>query len=353
MKRPAKHAPTLSLPRLRGRAGWGSRREFIVALGGAISPAILSPLAVHAQQRERLRRVSVLMGQSESNPKSPQRVTTFRDALRKLGWSEGHNVAIDFHWGAGDPVRISGLAKELMGAAPDIIVAETTPVTAALRQQTSTTPIVFLQVANPIGSGFVASLPRPGGNITGFTNFEPSIGGKWLELLKEIAPHVVRAAAIFNPQTHSGQYWKSIEIAAPTHRVEFVQSPVQGVDEIERAVKAFAAEADGGLLIMPDSFTGAHRERIVALSAQYRLPSVYAFRVFPRSGGLISYGIDPIDGYRQAAAYVDRILKGEKPADLPVQAPTKFELVINLKTAKALGLTVPPSLLARADEVIE
>ena len=325
------------------------RREFLGALGGAAA----WPLAARAQQPGPMRRIGVLLGQSEDNPELPQRVAAFRDSLRKLGWSEGRNVVIDFRFGAGDPVRMRGLAKELIGAAPDIVVAETTPAATALRQESDSTPMVFLQVANPVGSGFVASLPRPGGNLTGFTNFEPSMGGKWLELIKEIAPRIVRAAAIFNPQTHSGQYWRSIETAAPTYGVAFSKSPVQAAGEIGPAVKAFAGEPYGGLLIMPDSFTGAHRELIVALAAQYRLPTIYAFRVFPRSGGLISYGIDPIDGFRQAASYVDRILKGEKPADLPVQAPTKFELVINLKTAKALSLEVPPMLLARADEVIE
>jgi putative ABC transport system substrate-binding protein len=326
------------------------RREFITLLGGA---AAAWPLAASAQQLERMRRIGVLMGTAENDPEAPQRVAAFRDALAKLGWSEGRNVAIDFRWAAGDPVRMRALAKELIGATPDIVVAESTPATAALRQESSTTPIVFFAVANPVGSGFVASLPRPGRNITGFTNFEPAMGGKWLELLKEIAPRVLRVAAIFNPRTHSGQYWQSMESAAPTFAVELAKSPVHEAGEIERAVKALADQPYGSLIVMPDAFTLAHRDLIVALSARHRLPSIYPFRVFPRTGGLISYGNDLVEGYRNAASYVDRILKGEKPADLPVQAPTKYELVINLKTAKALGLDVPPTLLARADEVIE
>jgi putative ABC transport system substrate-binding protein len=260
---------------------------------------------------------------------------------------------VDFRWAGGDPDRMRDLAKELVGAMPEILVAESTPATAALRRQTTTIPIVFFAVANPVGSRFVASLARPGGNITGFTNFEPSMGGKWLELLKEIAPHVVRTRAIFNPQTHSGQYWPSIETAVPRYGVEFAKSPVDGADEIERAIKALADEVNGGLIVMPDAFTLAHRGLIVALSAQHRLPSIYAFRVFAESGGLISYGNNLVEGYRNAAAYVDRILRGERPAELPVQAPTRYELVINTKTAKALGLEVSPTLLARADEVIE
>jgi putative tryptophan/tyrosine transport system substrate-binding protein len=325
------------------------RREFITLLGGAAA----WPMGVRAQQPARMRRIGVLMGTSENDPESPQRIAAFREALGKGGWSEGGNVAIDFRWGAGDPVRMRGLAKELIGATPDIVVAESTPATAALRDETSTIPIVFFAVANPVGSGFVASLSRPGGNITGFTNFEPTMGGKWLGLLKEIAPRIVRAAAIFNPQTHSGQYWRSIETAAPTYGIEFAKSPVHGASEIERAIKALANEPNGSLIVMPDSFTLAHRELIVALSAQYRLPSIYPFRVFPRTGGLISYGNDLVEGYRNAASYVDRILKGENSGDLPIQAPTKFELVINLKTARALDLVVPLTLQASADEVID
>jgi putative ABC transport system substrate-binding protein len=245
------------------------------------------------------------------------------------------------------------LAKELNGLAPDIVVSESTPATAALRQEIPNVPIVFSQVANPVGAGFAASFARPGGNITGFTNFEPSMGGKWLELLKELAPHVARTTAIFNPKTHSGQYWQSIEAAVPSLAVTFTRSPVGDATEIERAVEAFARDPNGGLLVMPDAFTLTHRELIVALAERRRLPSIYAFRVFPASGGLLSYGVDQVEIYRRKAAYVDRILRGANPGELPIEGPTKFELVINLKTAKALGLDVPWILQQRADEVIE
>ncbi len=293
------------------------RRDFITLLGGAAT----WPLAARAQQPDRVRRIGALIGAAENDPEAPRRVGEFRQALAKLGWSEGRNVVIDFRWGAGDPNRMRAQAKELIGLTPDVIVAESTPAAMALRQETAAVPIVFVQVANPIGSGLVASLARPGANLTGFTNFEPTIGGKWLELLKEIAPGVTRAVAIFNPETHSGQYWQSLEAAAPS--------------------------------AMPDSFTLTHRELIVTLTARHRLPAIYPFRVFTESGGLLSYGVDQVEFYRRAASYVDRILKGEKPADLPVQAPTKFELIVNLKTAKALGLDVPWILEQRADEVIE
>jgi putative ABC transport system substrate-binding protein len=260
---------------------------------------------------------------------------------------------IDFRWGAGDPSLMRVHAKELIGATPDVVVAESTPAAAALRQETSAVPIVFLQVGNPVGSGFVASLAHPGGNLTGFTNFEPTMGGKWLELLKEIAPPVTRAIAVFNPDTHSGQYWRTMEAAAPSLAVEFKRTPVRDVTGIESAVADLAREPNGGVVVMPDAFTLTHLQLIVALTARHRLPSIYPFRVFTVNGGLLSYGIDHVDVYRRAASYVDRILRGEKPANLPVQAPTKFELIVNLKTAKALGLDVPWFLQQRADEVIE
>jgi putative ABC transport system substrate-binding protein len=268
-------------------------------------------------------------------------------------WSEGRNVVIDFRFGTGDLNRFRAQAKELTGLTPDVIVAESTPAAVALHQETAAVPIVFLQVANPIGSGLVASLARPGANLTGFTNFEPTMGGKWLELLKEIAPGVTRAVAIFNPETHSGQYWQSMEAAAPSLAVQFNRAPARQAAGIESAVAGLAREPNGGVVVMPDAFTLAHRELIVALTDRHRLPTIYPFRAFVDTGGLLSYGIDQVDIYRQAASYVDRILKGEKPAELPVQAPTKFELIVNLKTAKALGLDVPWILQQRADEVIE
>ena len=326
------------------------RREFIALLGGA---AASWPLAAQAQQPGPMRRISVLSGLVESDPETPLRVVAFRQALGKLGWSEGRDLVIDFRWGAGDPSLLRVYAKELIGATPDVVVAESTPAAAALRQETSAVSIVFLQVGNPIGSGFVASLAHPGGNLTGFTNFEPTMGGKWLELLKEIAPPVTRAIAIFNPDTHSGQYWQTMEAAAPSLTMEFKRAPVRDVTGIESAVGDLAREPNGGVVVMPDAFTLTHLELIIALTARHRLPSIYPFRVFTVNGGLLSYGIDHVDVYRRVASYVDRILKGEKPADLPVQAPTKYELVVNLKTAKALGLDVPSSLLPRADEVIE
>jgi putative ABC transport system substrate-binding protein len=326
------------------------RREFITLLGGA---AAAWPLAARAQQAGKVYRVGMLTGQPESDPENASRLETFRQALGKFGWSEGRNLLIEIRWGGGDPERMRALADELSGLAPDIVVAESTPATTALRQAMPHVPIVFSQVANPIGAGFVANLARPGGNITGFTNFEPSMGGKWIELLKEVAPRVAHVSAVFNPKTHSGQYWQSIEAAAPSIVAAFTRAPVREPAEIERAIETLAREPNGGLLVMPDSFTLTNRELIVTLAKRHRLPSIYPFRVFPASGGLVSYGIDQVEIFRRVAAYIDRIFRGATPGELPVQAPTKFELVINLKTAKALGLDVPPTLLARADEVIE
>jgi putative tryptophan/tyrosine transport system substrate-binding protein len=325
------------------------RRTFITLLGGAAA----WPLAAHAQQSDRVYRAGMLTGQPEADPENASQLAAFRQALGKFGWSEGRNLLIDIRWGAGDPDRMRVLAKELNGLAPDIVVSESTPATAALRQEIPNVPIVFSQVANPVGAGFAASFARPGGNITGFTNFEPSMGGKWLELLKELAPHVARTTAIFNPKTHSGQYWQSIEAAASSLAVEFNRAPARDVAGIENAVAGLARGHNGGVLVMPDTFTLAHREFIVTLAARHRLPAIYAFAVFTKTGGLLSYGIDQVEIYRRAASYVDRILKGDKPAELPVQAPTKFELIVNLKTAKALGLEVPWFLQQRADEVIE
>src|SRR5262245_45279342 len=302
------------------------RREFVMLLGGGAAAGW--PLAARAQ---RVRRIGMLLGFAESDPESTSRLSAFRHGLDQLGWKEGQNAQIEYRWGAGDPTRMRAHAKELIGTSPDVLVAESTPATAALQVETQTTPIVFLQAGNPVGSGFVTSFARPGGNLTGFTNYAPTMGGKWLELLKEVVPRLVRTAALFNPKTHTGQYWDVIEAAAQSVNVQFSKAAVADAAEIERAVKAMAGEPSGGLLVMPDSFTLSHHA----------------------SGGLMSYGMDMIAVYRDAAAYVDRILRGEKPGDLPVQAPTRFELVINLKTAKALGLEIPPMLLTRADEVIE
>ena len=326
------------------------RREFITFIGGA---AAAWPVAARGQQGERVRRIGMLLGFAESDPESPSRLSAFRHGLDRLGWKEGQNARIEYRWGAGDPTRMRAHAKELIGTSPEVLVAESTPATAALQVETQTTPIVFLQAGNPVGSGFVTSFARPGGNLTGFTNYVPSMGSKWMELLKEIAPGLARAAALFNPKTHTGQYWGVLEAAAQSLNVKFTKAAVEDAAEIRQAIENLAGEPSGGLLVMPDSFTLSHRGTIVALTARYHVPAIYAFKVFPVSGGLISYGMSLVAVYRDAASYVDRILRGEKPGDLPVQAPTKFELVINLKTAKALGLTVPLIMQMTADEVIE
>jgi putative tryptophan/tyrosine transport system substrate-binding protein len=325
------------------------RREFIRVLGGAAA----WPLAARAQQGERMRRIGVLMGQGKDDPGNTARIAGFEQTLGKFGWRHGQNVFAEYRWGAGNIDQMQSYARELIDLRPDVVVAESTPAASALRRESQTVPIIFMQVGNPVGSGFVASLAHPEGNMTGFTNFEPTMGSKWLELLKEVAPHLASVAAIFNPETHSGQFWQSMESAAPSLAIKFTRAPAHDAAEIERAIAAIATESDGGLIVMPDSFTLTHRELIVARAAQHRLPSVYAFRVFAASGGLLSYGVDQIDIYRRAASYVDRVLRGTNASTLPVEAPTKFELVINLKTARALGLVVPEKLLAVADEVIE
>jgi putative ABC transport system substrate-binding protein len=280
-------------------------------------------------------------------------LVAFRQTLNQLGWKEGISVRIDTRWGGGDPDRIRAYAKELIDTAPDIAVADSTPAALALQRESRTTPIIFIQAGNPVGSGLVANLARPGGNLTGFTNYVPSMGGKWLELLKEVAPRLARVAALFNPKTHTGQYWNVLEIATQSLGVTFGKAAVEDDSGIARAVEAMTGEPAGGLIVMPDSFTMSHRETIVALAALHRVPTVYPFRVFATQGGLMSYGMNRVAVYRDAASYVDRVLRGEKPGDLPVQAPTTFELVVNLKTAKSLGLDVPWFLQQRADEVIE
>jgi putative ABC transport system substrate-binding protein len=330
-----------------------NRREFITILGGA---ATAWPLAVRAQQPERMRRIGVLMGFPESDSKAQTSYAAFRDGLQKLGWTEGRNTRIDARWAApGDTQSMQRFAKELVALQLDIILSNTTPTTTALLQETRTIPIVFVIVGDPIGSGFVASFPRPGGNVTGFNVSEPTQSGKWVELLKDVAPHVVRVAMLFNPASATyADYWlKPFKAAAAAFAVDAIAAPVRDGSELDSVISAQAREPNSGLIAMPDSFTDAHRIEITSLAARYRLPTVYPYRFFAEVGGLLSYGVDQIDNWRRAAGYVDRILKGEKPADLPVQAPVKFELVINLKAAKALGLDVPPTLLARADEVIE
>ena len=325
------------------------RRDFI----SFVSSAVAWPLAARAQQPERMRRIGVLMALKEDDPQGQADVVAFQQALLELGWIDGRNIGLDYRWATGDPDRVRADATDLVQSAPDAIVVNSTPAARAFQQATRAMPIVFVAIADPVRTGIVLSLAHPGGNITGFTNFEASMGGKWLELLKEIAPRTTRVALIFNPDTHSGQFFQSLEAEGPSLGIETVQTPVHNEAEIERAVASFNEEANVGLVSMPDIFTTAHRDLIISLATKYRLPAVSAFRLFAAGGLLMSYGIDALDLFRRAASYVDRILKGAKPADLPVQQPTKFELVINLKTAKAFGLTVPPALHAQADEVIE
>jgi putative tryptophan/tyrosine transport system substrate-binding protein len=328
------------------------RRDFITLLGGA---AAGWPLAARAQQGERMRRIGVLWGTLESDPDALDRVTAFAQGLAEAGWTVGRNVRIDHRWGGGDLDRFRRYAAELVALSPDVIVATAGSIVGMLQQASRTVPIVFVTTVDPVGGGLVASLARPGGNATGFTSYEFSMSGKWLELLKEIAPGVTRVAVIRDPSVPAGSGgFAAIQTVAPSLRMELTPVGVRDADEIDRAITAFARSSNGGLIVVgPTSSVAAHRALIITLAARYRLPAVYANRPWSTAGGLISYGPDPFDQYRRAAGYVDRILKGEKPADLPVQAPTKYQLVINLKTATALGLTVPPTLLARADEVIE
>ncbi len=329
------------------------RREVITLLGTA---AASWPFAARGQQPDRVQRIGVLMGYAESDSQAQANIAAFRDGLEKLGWTEGRNTRIDTRWATpADAESMQRFAKELVALQPDLILSHITPTTVALLQQTRTIPIIFALVVDPVGSGFVASFPRPGGNVTGFVTMEPTMAGKWLELLKEIAPRVTRAAILFNPATapYADYYLNPFKAAAASFTVEAVAAPVRDRSELESVFAAQAREPNGGLIVMPDSFTDAHRVEITSLAARYRLPAVYAFRLFAKLGGLLSYGNDLTDNYRRAATYADRILKGAKPSELPVQAPVKFELVINLKTAKALGLDVPLHLQQRADEVIE
>jgi putative tryptophan/tyrosine transport system substrate-binding protein len=328
------------------------RRDFI-ALAGAAAAAW--PVAARAQQGGRMRRIGVLMALAPSDPEAQQRVNAFEAGLRDLGWVEGRNLRIDYRWAPGDPSALRAQAAELIGSTPDLILAHSTPVVAALRQDGLAVPILFVQVTDPVGSGFVPNFTRPGGHLTGFTSFEFSIGSKWLEALKHVAPAVTRVALLFNPDVapFAPKFWQPVKDASPAFDVMPMQIPVRDVAQIDGAIAKFAADGNGGLMVLPDVDTIYHRDRIIALAARHRLPAVYPFRMFAASGGLMSYGSDVADIYRRAAGYVDRIFKGAVVGDLPVQAPDKFELVINLKTANALGLTVPPLLLARADEVIE
>jgi putative ABC transport system substrate-binding protein len=328
------------------------RREFITLVGGA---AAAWPLAVHAQQGDRVRRIGMLMGFAESDSQAQAYVAAFREGLQKLGWADGRNIRIDTRWVALDAEATQRFAKELVALQPDLILSHNTPTTAALLQQTRTIPIIFANVADPVGSGFVASFPRPGGNVTGFNVSEPTLAGKLLELLKEIAPRIARVAMLFNPATATyAEYWLNpFKAAAASFAVEAITASVRDMSELESVVAAQAREPNTGLVVMPDGFLIAQRAEVASLAARHRLPAVYPFRFFAELGGLLSYGVDLTDNFQRAAIYADRILKGAKPSELPVQAPVKFELVINLKTANALGLDVPLHLQQRADEVIE
>jgi putative tryptophan/tyrosine transport system substrate-binding protein len=327
------------------------RREFITLLGGGAA----WPLAARAQQSERMRRIGMLVLYAEGDPTGQARVAAFREALQQLGWMEGRNLSIDYRWGIGGSDRARASAAEVMSLAPDAIVANGTPALTGLHQATRSIPIVFVAVTDPVGAGYVQSLARPGGNVTGFSTFEPEIGGKWLELLKEIAPNLTRVAGILDPAFKGfAAVWHAVESTAPQFGLQVTTVALHDIkDDFESTVAAFAEQPGGGLIVLPTAINNVVRERIIASAARFRLPAIYPFRHYASDGGLMCCGFESTDLWRRGASYVDRILKGEKPADLPVQAPTKYELVINLKMAKALGLQVPPTLLARADEVIE
>jgi putative ABC transport system substrate-binding protein len=325
------------------------RREFIAGVGSAAA----LPLIAGAQQPDQLRRIGVLMPYAENDPESNRRFSTFTKALGDLGWTEGRNVRMDLRSGVGTD-RMRALAQELVGLQPDVILTGGTPATAALHRETQTIPIVFVTAVDPVASGIVPQLDRPSGNFTGFGLLEPSLGGKWLELLSEIAPGLKRAAIMFNPETAPVSiYMPSLEAAARSLAVEQFRAPVHSDAEIETAIKALGREPGGGLVVMPDVFMIVHRVPTILAAARNNVPAVYDLSAFARDGGLLSYGVDRVDTFRRAASYVDRILRGATPAELPVQLPTKFELAVNLKTAKSLGLTVPQSIVLRADEVIE
>jgi putative ABC transport system substrate-binding protein len=326
------------------------RRDLITLLGGV---AAAWPLAARAQQRQRMRRIGVLMASDENDPEGKYRYSALTQALAGLGWTEGHNVRIELRW-AVDIDRIRQLARELVGLQPDIVVAHTRTVTLALQRETRTIPIVFAGTGDPVAQRLVARLDRPGGNVTGFATVEASLGGKWLELLSEIAPGLKRAAIMFNPDTVPvSAYMPSLEAGARSLKVDPIFAPAHDEVEIEKAIVDLRREPGGGLVVIPGPFTFTHRAQIILAAARNNVPAVYAYSYYARDGGLLSYGPDPVDDFRRAATYVDRILRGEKPGDLPVQLPTKFEMVVNRKTATALGLAIPPSILLRADEVIE
>jgi putative ABC transport system substrate-binding protein len=326
------------------------RRDFLAALGGAAA----YPLAARAQQNERTRRIGVLMPFDENDPVAKTMVAAFTQALADPGWIDGSNLRMDLRWGGGDTNRIRALAQELVGQQPDVIVTISTPATAAVQRETRTIPIVFVNVLDPVAGGLVARFDRPSGNITGFATYEATLGGKWFELLSEIAPGLKRVAIIFNPDAFAAPtYIPSLEMAARSLKIVPINAPVHSDAEIETAIIALGREVGGGLVAESDVFTVAHRASIISAAARNNVPAVYTQSFWVREGGLLSYGVDRVDTFRRAAAYVDRILRGAKAGDLPVQFPVKYQMAVNLKTAKALGLSVPQSILLRADEVIE
>ncbi len=330
------------------------RREFIGLFGGTAAVVASRARVSSAQPADRMRRIAVLSGLAEDDPEARRRVVSFEKGLRDLGWIKGKNLRIEYRW-AGDGSLLRGHAAELAAIKPELILANSTPVATALREATRTVPVVFVQVTDPVGQGLVVSFKEPGGNFTGITNFEYSIGGKWIETIKELAPNVVRVGLVFNPDTapFAPLFVRPVELSAASLAMAATPAAARNATELERAIEAFAREPNGGLLVLPDVSAVNHRNEIIALAARHRLPAIYPYRFFAASGGLLSYGSDVADVYRRAASYVDRILRGASPAQLPVEAPTRFELVINLKTAKTLGLDVSPRLVALADDVIE
>ena len=327
------------------------RRDFITLIG---STAAAWPRAAHAQQPERMRRIGALMSFGANDPEAQSRAAAFENGLRQLGWVRGHNLSIEYRWADNSDV-LRTYATELVGMAPDLILVNSTPAIAALQEQRQAVPIVFTQVTDPVGEGLVLNLAHPGGHVTGFTSFEFSIGTKWLEMLKEVAPRVMRVALIFNPETapFAELFWRPVEAAAPSFAIVAISAGAPTFADLERMVDKFAREPNGSLMVLPDVSTSNYRAALIGLAARHRLPTVYPFRIFAANGGLLSYGTDVNDVFRRVASYVDRLLKGADPGKLPIQSPNKYELVINLKTAKALDLELPPKLLALANEVIE
>jgi putative tryptophan/tyrosine transport system substrate-binding protein len=326
------------------------RRKFIVLVGGA---AVAWPHAVTAQQPVRMRRIGVVMGYAESDPNGQLQVAAFRQQLERLGWVEGSNIRIDFRFAADAPERIRALALELLGLGPDVMVSNSNVVTTILQSEVRAIPLVFVSVSDPIGSGFVTDLARPTGNVTGFANFQPTMGSKWLDILRQIVPQLESVGLLLHPEPPNIGYLKSAEAAAPSFNIKLVSLAVESGTEIEGVLAKFAVERRAGLIVAPNVVTFANSDRIIGLAAQHRLPAIYPFAFYAKAGGLISYGFDAVAQFQQGAEYVNKLLRGAKPVDLPVQYPTKFDVVVNLKTAKALGLTIPESFLSLADEVIE